>query len=148
MHPNDVPRVMKTKFPATVMAFGVNSSNGDVMPPYIFETSIRVNTEIYLHVMKTVVLFWIKQVVRDRPWVWQQDSAPSHVSNCSLTWLEEHCHDLVTKDKWPSSSSDLNPMDYFWGGTLESQVIDTLIPPRHLSLPPSRSNDTLRTGRW
>ena len=33
MCPKDVPRVMKTKFPATVMVFGVVSSEGDVMPP-------------------------------------------------------------------------------------------------------------------
>ena len=31
----DVPRVMKTKFPATVMAFGVVSSEGQIMPPHI-----------------------------------------------------------------------------------------------------------------
>ena len=29
----DVPRVMKTKFPATVMVFGVISSEGHIMPP-------------------------------------------------------------------------------------------------------------------
>ena len=33
----DVPRVMKTKFPATVMVFGVVSSKGHIMPPYIFK---------------------------------------------------------------------------------------------------------------
>ena len=38
MCPNDVPRVMKTKFPNTVMVFSVISSDGDVMPPHIFET--------------------------------------------------------------------------------------------------------------
>ena len=86
--PNDVPRVMKTKFPNTVMIFGVISSDRDVMPPHIFETSLRVDTEIYLQVMETVVLSWIKQVAQDGPWVWQQDSAPCHVSKCSFTWLE------------------------------------------------------------
>ena len=30
----DVPRVKKTKFPATVMVFGVVSSEGHIMPPY------------------------------------------------------------------------------------------------------------------
>ncbi|KAF2352111.1 hypothetical protein FHG87_017131 [Trinorchestia longiramus] len=35
----------------------------------------------------TVVLPWMKQVARDRPWVWQQGSAPCHVSNCSLACL-------------------------------------------------------------
>ena len=31
----DVPRVMKTKFPATVMVFGVVSSEGHIIPPHI-----------------------------------------------------------------------------------------------------------------
>ena len=33
----DMPRVMKTKFPATVMVLGVVSSEGHIMPPHIFE---------------------------------------------------------------------------------------------------------------
>ena len=32
----DVPRVMKTKFPATFMVFGVVSSEGQIIPPHIF----------------------------------------------------------------------------------------------------------------
>ena len=72
--------------------------------------------------METVVLPWIKQVAWDRPWVWQQDSAPCHVSKRSLTWLEEHCYNFVTKNKWPPSSLDLNPMDYFFWGVLENQT--------------------------
>jgi len=35
--PSEVPVVMKTKFPATVMVLGVVSNKGDVMPPHIFE---------------------------------------------------------------------------------------------------------------
>ena len=49
--PNDVPRVMKTKFPNTVMVFGMISSNRDMMLPHIFETGLKVDTEIYLQVM-------------------------------------------------------------------------------------------------
>ena len=113
MCPDNVPRVMKTKFLNMVMIFGVISSDGDMMPPHIFETGLRVNTEIYLQVMETVVLPWIKQVAQDRPWVWQHDSAPCHVSKHSLAWLEEHCYNFVTKDKWPLSSLDLNPNGLF-----------------------------------
>ena len=40
----DVPRVMKTKFPATVMVFGVVSSVGHIIPPHIFEVGLKVNT--------------------------------------------------------------------------------------------------------
>ena len=42
----DVPRVMKTKFPATVMVFGVVSSGSHIMPPHIFEVGLRVNTKV------------------------------------------------------------------------------------------------------
>ena len=44
----DVPRMMKTKFPATVMVFGVVSSEGHIMPPHIFEVGLKVNNEVYL----------------------------------------------------------------------------------------------------
>ena len=35
----DVPRMMKTKFLATVMVFGVLSSEGHIMPPHIFKSA-------------------------------------------------------------------------------------------------------------
>ena len=76
----DVPRVTKTKFPATVMVFGVVSSEGHIMPPHIFEVGLKVNTEVYLDVLKSVVIPWCNQVAGGRPWVWQQDSAPVHKS--------------------------------------------------------------------
>ena len=41
----DVPSVMKTKFPATVMVFGVVSSEGRIMPPHLFEVGLKVNTK-------------------------------------------------------------------------------------------------------
>ena len=47
----DVPRVMKTKFPATVMVFGVVSSEGHIMQPLIFEVGLIVNTKVYLDVL-------------------------------------------------------------------------------------------------
>ena len=76
----DVPRVMKTKFPATVMVFGVVSSEGHIMPSHIFEVSLKVNTKVYLDVLKSVVIPWCNQVAIGRPWVWQQDLAPDHKS--------------------------------------------------------------------
>ena len=76
----DIPRVMKTKFPATVMVFGVVSSEGHIMPPHIFEVGLKVNTKVYQYVLKSVVFPWCNQVAGGRPWVWQQDSAPAHKS--------------------------------------------------------------------
>ena len=84
----DVPRVMKTKFPATVMVFGV-----------------------YLDVLKSVVIPWCNQVAGGRPWVWHQDSAPAHKSKETQAWLQKECYDLVPFSHW--SSPELNPLDYF-----------------------------------
>ena len=76
----NVPRVMKIKFPASFMVFGVVSSEGHIMPPHIFEVGLKVNTKVYLDVLKSVVIPWCNQVAGGRPWVWQQDSVPAHKS--------------------------------------------------------------------
>ena len=109
----DVPRVTKTKFPATVMVFGVVSSEGHIMPPHIFEVGLKVNTKVYLDVLKSVVISWCNQVTGGRPWVWQQDSAPAHKSKETQAWLQKECYDFVLFSYWPLSSPDLNPLDYF-----------------------------------
>ena len=67
----NMPRVMKTKFPATVIVFGVVSSEGHIMPPHIFKVGLKVNTKVYLYVLKSVVIPWCNQVAGGRPWVWK-----------------------------------------------------------------------------
>ena len=53
----DVPKVMKTKFPAIVMVFGVVSSEGHIMPSQIFEVGLKVNTKVYLDELKSVIIW-------------------------------------------------------------------------------------------
>ena len=97
----NVPRVMKTKLPATVMVFGVVSREGHTMPPHIFEVGLKINTKMYLDVLKSVELPWCNQVAGGRPWVWQQDSAPAHKSKETQAWLQKQCYDLVPFSHWP-----------------------------------------------
>ena len=108
----DEPRVMKTKFPATVMVFGEVSSEGHIMPPHIFEVGLKVNTKVYMDVLKSVVILWCNQVAGGRPWVWQQDSALAHKSKETQAWLQKECYDFVPISHCPPSP-DLNPLDYF-----------------------------------
>ena len=108
-----MPRVIKTNFPATVMVFGVVSSEGHIMPPHIFEVGLKVNTKVYLDVLKSVVIPWCNQVAGGRPWVWQQDSAPAHKSKEIQAWLQKECYDFVPFSHWPPSSPKLNPLDCF-----------------------------------
>ena len=98
----DVPRVMKTKFPAMVMVFGVVSSEGHIMPPHIFEVSLKVNTKMYLDMPKRVMIPWCNQVAGGRPWVRQQDSALAHNSKETRAWLLKECYDFAPFVHCPS----------------------------------------------
>ena len=85
----DVPRVMKIKFTATVMVFGVVSSEGHIIPAHIFEVGLKVNTKVYLDVLKSVVILCCNHVSGGRPSVWQQDSAPTHKSKETQAWFQK-----------------------------------------------------------
>ena len=51
--------VMRTKHPQGVMMLGVVASDGKKMPPYFFPQGLKINTEVYLNVMRKVVKPWI-----------------------------------------------------------------------------------------
>lgn len=119
---DDVPVVMSTKFPASVMVLGVISNEGDVMPPFFFEGGLRVNADAYIHVMDTVVKPWIETIAGDRHYVFQQDGAPAHTANKTQAWLKKNLKEFWSKDIWPPSSPDCNPCDYFLWGVCEREV--------------------------
>ena len=50
-----------------MMVFVVISSEGDVMPPHIFEKELRVNTEVHLKVIKDVVVCCCNKEAHGRP---------------------------------------------------------------------------------
>ena len=84
-----------------------------IMPPHIFEVGLKVNTKMYLDVLKSVVIPWCNQVAGGRPWVWQQDSTPAHKSKETLSWLQKKCYDFIPVSHRTPSFPDLNPQDYF-----------------------------------
>ena len=68
---HDIPKIIKTRFADTMMVFVVISSEGNVMPPHIFEKELRVNTEVHLKVIKDVVVRCCNKEAHGRPWVCQ-----------------------------------------------------------------------------
>ena len=95
------------------MVFGVVSSEGHIMPPHIFEVGLKVNTKVYLNVLKSVVIPWCNQMAGGKPWVWQQDSVPAHKFKETQAWLQKECYDFVPFSHWTPSFPDLNLLDYF-----------------------------------
>ena len=144
----DVPRGMKTKFLATVMVFGVLSSEGHIMPPHIFEVDLKVNTKVYLDVLKSVVIPWCNQVAGGRPWMWQQDPAPAHKSKETQVWLQKECYDFVpfshfptpppTWTRWTSSFSHTSRTSPTWPPTT----------PKPAWLPPSALVEKVCSQFW
>ena len=95
--------VIRTTFrTATVMVFGVISSEGHIMPPHISEVGLKVNTKVYLDVLKCVVIPWCNQVTGGRPWVRQQDTVPAHKSKETQAWLQKECYEFVPFSHCPS----------------------------------------------
>ena len=91
----DVHRVMKT-----VSSYGYDLWCG-FTSSHILEISLKVNTKVYLDVLKSVVIPWCNQVACGRPWVWQQDLAPVHKSKESQAWLQKECYNFVAFSHWP-----------------------------------------------
>lgn len=119
LSPEDVPVVMKTKFPAHIMVLGVVSSDGHVMPPYFFTEGLKVNQKVYQDVLTAVVKPWIEEVSAGRPYVFQQDSAPAHTARKTQKWMTDNFFDHITPAMWPPNSPDCNPLDYYVWGAVE-----------------------------
>ncbi|UYV82607.1 hypothetical protein LAZ67_22000117 [Cordylochernes scorpioides] len=120
--PSEIPVVMHTKFPASVMVLGVISSEGDVMPPHFFEKGLRMNADTYINVLETVVKPWMDMVAAGRKYVFQQDSAPAHKAKKTQSWLTLNVPSHWGPDIWPPNSPDCNPLDYYVWGVVERYV--------------------------
>ena len=139
---------MKTKFPATVMVFGVVSCEGHIMPPHIFEVGLKVNTKVYLDVLKSVVIPWCNQVAGGRLWVWQQDSAPAHKSKEAQAWLQKECYHFVPFSHWPPSPTTWIRWTTSFGHA--SRTSPTWLP-QHQSQPDCHHSPSIRratAGAW
>ena len=116
---------MRSKKPTSVMLLSVISSDGDIMPPHFFNVREKVNADVYVGVLQSKVIPWMKAKANGRPFIFQQDSAPSHTAKKTLKALEEADVDFWSPKIWPSNSPDLNPCDYYLWSRVESEACKT-----------------------
>ena len=91
--------------------------------PLIFvKEGVKVNTDSYVNDILTPALASMKEKFKNKSFTFQQDGAPSHTSKKTQKWCEEHFPSFWTKDLWPPSSPDLNPMDFCVWGILEKEA--------------------------
>ncbi|XP_036355742.1 uncharacterized protein LOC118761705 [Octopus sinensis] len=91
------------------MVLGCGSSEGDMVPPNIFNQSRSHNSDGYVKLLETVVKLWLEKFAAGRSYVWLQDSAPCHPTEKSQKWLSENVYDLTSPNFWPSNSPDCYP---------------------------------------
>ncbi|UYV73528.1 hypothetical protein LAZ67_10003973 [Cordylochernes scorpioides] len=100
--PSEIPVVMHTKFPASVLVLGIISSEGDVMPPHFFEKGLRMNADTYINVLETVVKPWMDMVAAGR-------KCPD------LPLLEEDLNLLLENNQSVIAAGDWNSKHPLWG---------------------------------
>ena len=126
--PSHIKFVPKTKHSQKVMVLGVVGSDGKKCPIVFIDQNEKVNGEKYIQVMKDHVIPWIKANYPRDSYVWQQDGAPAHTAIRTQQILQKELDDVWTKDFWPPSSPDLNPLDYSIWAHLEREACPTTHP--------------------
>lgn len=65
---------------------------------------------------------WALAHFGNRPYTFQQDSAPAHKATETQRWLAEKVPSFISASQWPSCSPDLNPLDFSIWGILKTNV--------------------------
>ena len=125
--PWEVPSVMQSKNPASVIAFTAVASD-NVMPPHFIEASLKINTAEYLKILKDYLIPWIRRNYDPFKVMLIQDSAPAYGAKNVQDFLKENLPLIIPKDIWPSSSPGLNVCDYLLFGVIEGEFNVTSHP--------------------
>ena len=66
---------------------------------------VKINTDIYVtSILEKVVEPFAQQHFNGRPWIYQQDSAPSHRSKRTQDWCRLHFPDFLSSSEWPPTA--------------------------------------------
>ena len=114
--------MLESKHPASVMVFGAVTGDGRVMPPHFVPAGLRIGTTEYLAILEKVLIPWLEQHYSLEDVVLVRDSAPAHIAQQVQDLLRRKIPKFVPKEKWPPSSPDLNPCDYWLSSVIEERA--------------------------
>lgn len=99
----------KRKFPQRVMVWLGACSKG--VTPLVILDNGSVNHHRYIDEVLPVAKKYGNKMFGNN-WIFQQDGARAHTHRLSQQWCSDHFPDFIGKDRWPSNSPDINPLDY------------------------------------
>ncbi|CAK1587638.1 unnamed protein product [Parnassius mnemosyne] len=109
---NRIPRVQRGHFPSSLMVW-LGVSYWGLTEVYFCEKGVKTNAVVYQNTVLTNLVEPVSHTMfNNRHWVFQQDSAPAHRAKSTQDWLAAREIDFIRHEDWPSSSPDLNPLDY------------------------------------
>lgn len=108
------------KFPQKIMVWGAISVHGTSR---IHIVEGMMNQTKYIQVLRTRLLPQVKEWYDNKPWIFQQDSAPCHTARSVKTWCSENDVKLLP---WAGNSPDMNPIESLWS-ILKDEIHDVPI---------------------
>lgn len=118
----------RTQNPASVMVWCGISPSGRT-PLVFLPAGVKMNAQMYQDlILKETLKPWADAHYANKPWIFQQDSAPSHTAKTTQKWLQENLPSFISPEEWPPYSPDLNPLDFCIWSILESDVCSTRQP--------------------
>lgn len=123
-----VPKVQRGHHPASVMVWWGVAYDG-VTKLHFCEKGVKTSAKVYqTDVLEKVVKPLNTTLFANKPWIFQQDSAPAHKAKTTQEWLKNNVPEFISVEQWPSGSPDLNPLDYKLWSVLEAMACSTRHP--------------------
>ena len=110
--PIDHKMIFKSQNPHSVMVFAAVTTDGHKNPIIFVEVNTKINSDIYIEILKDKIYPWVLSIYGKGPFVFQQDGAPSHTPQKIQEWLTVNFPGFWDKSICPPYSPDLNVMDY------------------------------------
>ncbi|KAI6659697.1 hypothetical protein LOD99_14622 [Oopsacas minuta] len=109
---SSIRTIKLTQKPTSVMVWGAITSDGRT-PVVFIDKGVIINKEVYVEsTLENALKPWAGKRFNGAHWVSQQDSALSHKAKMTSEWLKLNVPEFISTEEWPTSSPDLNPMDF------------------------------------
>ncbi|KAI6659715.1 Transposase [Oopsacas minuta] len=88
-----------------------------------FPQGVKIDSITYKElVLESEVKHAGLNLFENEDWIFQLDSAPAHTSKATQSWLRTENIEFISKEEWPPSSPDLNPLKYSIWRTLQTRA--------------------------
>ena len=120
--PEELKLVKRVQKPSSVMVWGGISAVGRT-PLVFIPVGVKINALTYQNLILEPILKELKvNMFENQPFLFQQDGAPAHTANSTQECLRNELPDFISKEEWPPSSPDLNPLDFCVWSILEAKA--------------------------